>query len=485
MIIPDIKVVYYRKINILKGFIIALIIFLFFPGCQAKSVFLKPFPAEGSDRGEVFLYTQPFPQEADRLVFNIKEIFAMKDDGMAIPLFISLAEFKCRDIKRQRLVATGDMPPGYYTGLSFKVRDASLEVEEGVASLLVPDEPVKIDFPFQISTGKSNVISLSFNYIQSIKNRFKFSPSFSIFIPGKPLAGLTGYVTNYASDNLMVFDKKAMQVVGVIATGRGPNGIALNQRLRRAYVALSSDDAIDVIDVTAEEVINRIRLNTGDNPQEPALTPDGRLLLTANSGSNTVSVIDPIGFIELSRINVGNSPNSILIDPAGRRAYVFNTLSNTISVIDIANKSIAATISTEPGPLRGQFNRQGDKLYVIHELSSYLAVINPLSLTVTNKIYVGMGMRVIKLDTKTNMFYMSKKHGSMVEVYDPLSSIPIDYIKTDGDTAYITIDGEENNLYLTIPETKTLMIVNTVSKKIVSKIDVGESPYWVTMMGER
>src|SRR4030067_1454585 len=149
MIIPDIEVVYYRNISILKGFIITLTIFLFFSGCQAKSVLLKPFPAEESGGGEVFLYTQPFPQEADRLVFNIQGIFAVKDDGMAIPLSISLTEFKCRDIKRQRLVATGRVPPGRYTGLSFKVRDASLEVEEGVASLLLPDRPGKIAFSFQ------------------------------------------------------------------------------------------------------------------------------------------------------------------------------------------------------------------------------------------------------------------------------------------------------------------------------------------------
>ncbi len=469
----------------MKGSIITLVIFLIFSGCQAKSVFLKPSPAERSEEAEVFLYTQPFPQEADRLAFSIEKIFAVKDDGTAIPLSTSLSEYKGRDIKRQRLVATGSIPPGHYAGLSFKVRGASLEVEEGVASLLVPDEPVKIDFPFQVSTGRPSVISLIFNYTQSVKAGFRFSPSFSIFIPEKPLAGLLGYVSNYASDNLMVFDKKAMQVVGVIATGRGPRGIALDQRRRRAYAVLSDDDAVEVIDVTAGEIINRILLHTGDNPQEPALTPDGSLLLTANTGSDSVSVIDPLGLIELSRINVGNSPHSISIDPAGKRAYAFNTLSNTISVIDIANKSAVATLSTEPGPLRGQFNRNGDKLYVIHELSSYLTVIDPLSLTVLDRIYVGMGMEAVKLDTNTDTFYVSKKHSAAVEVYNPFSPLPVDYIKTDGDTSHITIDGEENNLYLTIPEAKTVIIVNIVSKKIVTKIDVGEGPYWVTMMGER
>ncbi len=469
----------------MKGSIVTLIIFFIFSGCQATSVLLKSSPAERSEGAEIYLYTQPFQQEADRLTFGIEGIFALQDNGTASPLSLSLSKFNGRDIKRQRLVATGSIPPGRYTGLSFKVRDASLEGEEGAASLLVPEGPVKIDFPFSVSSGRPSVISMAFNYKQSVKTGFRFSPSFSIFMPEKPPANLLGYVANYASNNLTVFDKKALQVVGVIATGRGPRGLALDQKLRRVYAALSADDAVEVIDVTAGEVLSRILLHSGDSPQEPALTPDGRLLLTANTGSDTVSLIDPLSLIELSRVDVGKGPNSIVVDPSGKRAYVFNAVSGTMSVIDLANKSVAATISTEPGPLRGQFNRQGDKLYVIHELSSYLTVIDPLTLTVLNRFYVGRGIVSLKFDTGTGMFYIGKKYEDMVEVYNPFSFIPIDYIKTGGGTAYITIDGEENNLYLTVPETKTVTIVNIVSKKIVSKIDVGESPYWVTMMGER
>jgi YVTN family beta-propeller protein len=68
------------------------------------------------------------------------------------------------------------------------------------------------------------------------------------------------------------------------------------------------------------EVVNRLRLNSGDRPRELALTPDGRTLLCVNTGSNTVSFIDPGSFIEVGRINVGKNPNSILIDQTGRRA---------------------------------------------------------------------------------------------------------------------------------------------------------------------
>jgi hypothetical protein len=49
----------------------------------------------------------------------------------------------------------------------------------------------------------------------------------------------------------------------------------------------------------------------------------------------------------------------------------------------------------------------------------------------------------------------------------------------------MTIDGEEGNLYLVNEDKKSLMVNNLVRKRIVFEMDVGEGPYWVTMMGER
>jgi len=465
-----------------KRLILVLAFFLFLSGCQPALLKLRPALEE---EGEVLLYTEPFPQEADRLRFNIEGILAIMGDGKEFPLSVSLRELKARDLKRQRLLASGQLPPGPYLGFSFKVNKAFLKVEEGEANLLVPEVPVRIDFPFQVNRKKGSVISLTFRYSESISGGFSFSPVFSMVIPAKPILSLTGYVTNLSSNNITVFDKRLRKALAVIVTGRGPAGMAFDQRLGRAYVALSGDDRIDLIDITAGEVINQIRLNTGDQPQELALTPDGKILLVANRGSNTVSLIDSFSLLELKRVDVGKEPHSILIHPNGTRAFVFNTLSSTISVIDIPNKAVAATISTDPGPLRGQLNRRGDRLYVIHEWSSYLTVLDPSSLSVSRRFAVRMGMTSIKVDTQTDLIYMGRARDTVVEVYDPFSFVAVDSINTGGSITYVTIDGDENYLYLLNSDMKSLMFSSLLRKRIISEIDVGEGPYWVSMMGER
>jgi YVTN family beta-propeller protein len=452
-------------------------------GCQAAVSTVRP-PLE--EEGEVYLYIQPFPQEAYRLRFKIVEISALSAEGREFPLSVSLRELKGLEMKRQRLLASGQLPPGPYVGFSFRVKDANLKIEEGEATLLVPETPARIDFPFSVAKKKSYLISLVFKYRESIREGFSFSPVFSIFIPTKPITSLIGFVTNGASNNITVFDKNLGQVVAMIATGRGPAGMALDQTRRRAYVALSGDDTIAVVDVTSVDVIESLRLHTGDHPQEVALTPDGRLLLSANRDSNTVSIIDPVSLLELTRINVGNGPNSVLIDPTGRRAYVFNRLSSIISVIDIPNKALVTAVSTDAGPLRGQFNRKGDRFYVINEWSSYLTVFDAASLTVLGRFTVmRVGLDAIKVDTMTDFIYLGRRNDTLVEMYDPFSFVRVDFIQTPAGVTYMTIDGETNNLYMVSPEIKAVMISNLVSKKTPSEIDVGDGPYWVTLMGER
>lgn len=457
------------------------LLFLGSLGCQATlSKFLPPLEEEG----EVYLYMQPYPQEAERLRFTLEQVFAISSDGNEVPFDISLHEIKWSDVRRQRLLAFGRIPVGSYTGFSFKIKKATLKGEEGESDLHIPEVPVRSELNFSVSRKTGYVLSLAFKYKESIGAGFSFIPVFSVSILAKPILSLVGYVSNMGASNLMVFDKKATQVTGIIPVGRGPAGMALDQRGRRLYVANSGDNEILVIDILADQITNRIRLSTGDRPMELALTPDGKTLISINPGTNTVSFVDPFSLLELNRINVGNGPRSILIDPAGKRAYVFCTLAGTITVLDIANRAVITTFSTDPGPLRGDFSPAGDNLYVIHELSSHLAVVDPVSFRILRRYSIGPGMISIKVDSRTGLVYIGRSNDVFVGVYNPLSFVAVDLIKTGGTVNYMTIDDEENNLYMVSAELKRIIVSNLVRKKILYEIDVAEAPYWVSVMGE-
>ena len=450
-------------------------------GCTAQSALVRPVLEED---GELLVYLQPLPQEAELLNFSLEEIAAVTDGGEARPLRLLTQEIQGSGVRRQRFLASGILPPGQYDGLSFKVKTAFLRGEEGPSALLASEEPVTIGFPFRIHKRKAALLCLDLSYKKSVEGGFRFSPGFSIFVPPPPPIGVVGYAANTRSNNITVFDRMEREVVGVIATGMGPRGIAMGRHSRRAYVVLAEDDAVEVIDTEAGEITDRIRLHTGDEPQEPALTLDGEFLFTANAGSDTVSVIDTSSLIEVKRIPVDRGPRSILLGRDGKRAYVFNARSDTISVIDVASRSLAATITTVSAPVRGQFNRNGDRLLVIHENSPYLSVVDPITLSLRDRVYVGIGMSAIKVDTDTDLPYIGRSPDTL-EILDSLSLFPLEVIPAGGRISYLTIDGKENSLYLVLPERRVLSVMNLISRELVPAIDVGEGASYVTFSGER
>jgi YVTN family beta-propeller protein len=478
-----------------------LLVLLILCGCQTVAV--KTFPVL-EDEGEVFVYLQPSSHEVDRLSFSLTGLAALREDGAQFPMSLAMNEFIGKDMTRQRLIAAGRLPAGRYSGFLVTIKGATLKAERGEVKLIVPETPQKRDFLFKVEKKRARVVTLALNYAESRPNEFTFDAMFFITSPSHPLAEVLGYVANTGRNTITVFDKMHLQAMDVIATGDAPRGIALDPRLRRAYVVLSGDDTVEVLDLNDQSVIARVMLQRGDDPQEAVLTPDGQTLLVADAGSDTVSVIDTLSLVEVNRISVANttalpdisrtssgrSPRSLVIDRTGRKAFVFNSLSDNISVIDISSRQtsdwqVIGTIATGPEPVRGQFNRAGDRLYVIHEMYPYLLAIDPASFSVVKRVLLGTGAISLKVDTRTDLIYVGKRNDSVVTIYDPFSFSPVYSIPTGGTAGFMTIDNETNNLYLVVPGRKVLMVVNLASRKPVTEIDISELPAWVTVMGER
>jgi YVTN family beta-propeller protein len=467
-----------RQIN--HTFIVLLLSLL--AGCVPARIAPKPALTE---MGELIIYLQPLPQEAQRLRFGVEGIYAIPTDASEIPLSLSVHELRGVDLTgRQKLLATGTLPPASYKGLAIKFKNAFVQSEEGEIALLIPEEPLLVPLVFEMVRRKALTLFLTLNPSGAITSAIHFTPGFSLKKPGRILINLTGYVSNSDSNLVSVFDKQTTRVVNTIATGWGPKGMALDQKRARAYVAISRDDAIEVYDVFKGDMINSLRLNLGDEPIDLALTPDGRTLVSVNHSSNTLSIIDPISMFEITRVQVGQGPTSVAVDPSGFKAYVMNTSSSTISVVDLTQRTVSVTIGVEGSPLQGAFNPAGDNLYVITRDTANLLVIDPSRLTLIRKIFVGTGALSLKVDFSTGLVLVGKKFGGEITVVEPSSSMFIDTIEVKGKAAFMTIDRQEHTLFVILPGKRLLQKINLTSKRIVAEIDLYQGAYQVVVMGE-
>ena len=438
------------------------------------------------DRGEAIIYLQPMPQEANPLNFTIARIFALPAEGEPIELWpVFNAINGAQLVGLQKHLAGGVLPPGVYSGLALQIQKALIMTPEGEVALFVPPQPIVVNHPFTITRQSAQALFLSFNPAKFITDEVQFTPVFSLAAPGRVLTNLTGLVTNADANSISVFNTRTMQIVDVIATGQGPQGIVLDQRRARAYVAAARDDAVEVYDIFQGGLIGRIRLNFKDRPVELALASDARTLLSVNQGSNSVSILDARSMFEVARIGVGEGPTSAVIGPSGLRAFVFNSRSSTISVIDLTQRGVAVTIGVEGAPLRGAFNLRGDKLFVISSASPNLTVIDLSRLAVVKTIFIGMGAVSITADLQLDQIFVGKQIGQEVVVIDPQSLVFVDTIAVGGNPVYLAIDSQERSLFAALSDRRILQKVDLTSKKIIARVEVDQGAFAVAVMGKR
>ncbi len=447
-------------------------------------VLMVPAAARAADGG-VYLYLQPLPPEASRLAFTVASVSAVSGDGTAYPLTLNLAAVGGAASGRQRLLASGRLPAGSYSGFTVTFTRAALKNASGETALALPEAPVRLDLQLGVTGGHSSVVWLSLKYAESVQGPSTFSPAFTVVVPAKPIADHAGFVTNTGSNTVTVFDKQIAQAVAVVDTCAGPTGLALDQRRRRLYVACSRDDEIQSIDVATGDVVDRASASPGDRPRELALTPDGNTLVAANTGSNSISFFDTGALSRADHVEVGAGPGSVAVDPTGRRAFVFNTLSSSISVVDIASRTVVASLATEAPPLRGQFNARGDRLYVIQERSPYMMVFDPQQLASLARVRLNAPVGAIAVDHIRGLLAVGSLTQTTVDFYDPNALLPLYTMKTGGGVAYLAIVPDDNRIYMVSPDTRSLVVGRLADRKVVSEIDLGDGPCRVAIMGEK
>jgi YVTN family beta-propeller protein len=211
-----------------------LLLCVFSSSCFSQEV-LSRHKAPLLQEGEVVLYLQPMPQEAQKLRFIIDGIFAIRDDGFESPFILIKDELNGAElIGIQRRLASAILPPGIYSGISIRFKQAFIQTEEGDVALLVANEPIRVKRQFDVTRRNASTLFLSLNAAGNVNAGVRFTPGFSLASSGRVLINLNGYVTNTDSNFISVFNKKTMQVVDTIATGQGPMGLVIDQLRGRA-----------------------------------------------------------------------------------------------------------------------------------------------------------------------------------------------------------------------------------------------------------
>src|SRR5690349_12546669 len=202
------------------------------------------------------------------------------------------------------------------------------------------------------------------------------------------------YVTNERAGTLSVIDPAKQAVVATISLGKRPRGLRPSPDGTRLYVALSGSpiagpgvdestlpppdkkaDGIGVVDLRGDRLEKIIP--GGSDPEQIAVSQDGKLLFVANEDVSQLSVIDSGTGATVASYKVGGEPEGVMVSPDGKFVYVTSEGDGAVFVVDIGAGKVVKTFEVPARPRSIAFLPDGSRAYVTSENGGALSIVDP------------------------------------------------------------------------------------------------------------
>lgn len=149
-----------------------------------------------------------------------------------------------------------------------------------------------------------------------------------------------------------------------------------------AYVTNGGSSTVTVLDVVNVRIDRELRV--GLNPVAVAPSPTRNEVYVVNSGTPTglgsLSVINAENNTVVATLSLHKQPVAIQVDPDGKRAYIANSGANSVSVVDLATRRETAQLGAGEEPVALRLSPDGKTLAVANRKGNSLSLIDPATL---------------------------------------------------------------------------------------------------------
>lgn len=292
-----------------------------------------------------------------------------------------------------------------------------------------------------------------------------------------------------------------------VAGASSPSALAAPAKWERLYVSAEDGNEIVVVDPEAATVVERLAV--GKRPRGMKVSPDGKFLYVALSGSPRAGpgvdesklppgdrAADGIGVVELATGNVlqtyksGQDPESLDLSRDGKTMFVSNEETAEVSVLDIATGKIVHRVAIGREPEGVTLRPDGQVAYVTSEQDSEVAAIDTRTFAVLARIPGGPRPRSIAFTPNGRLAFVTDEMGAMVTVIDALRHRPAGTIKIEPKAktilgprpmgAVISADGKE--LFVSNGRGESVSVIDVARRKQTRIIDgVGARPWGLAL----
>jgi YVTN family beta-propeller protein len=310
------------------------------------------------------------------------------------------------------------------------------------------------------------------------------------------------FVTNEMSGDLTVIDTAARQVVATIPLGKRPRGVRASPDGSTLYVALSGSpmappgtdesklpppdrkaDGIGVVDVRQGRLLRVIP--AGTDPEQLAVSQDGRWLFVANEDAAQTTVLDVTNGQIVGTIAVGGEPEGVDLRPDGKVVYVTSEEDNQISVIDAIAPRLVTSFAAGPRPRSTGFLPDSSRAYISAENGAAVIVVDAMTHRPVHTIQLAgemirpMGV-IASGDGK--LVFVTTGRGKSVVIIDTATNEPVGAVEVGERPWGIAASPDGKTVFTANGPSNDVSFVDVASRSVTARVKVGERPWGVVYL---
>ncbi len=270
-----------------------------------------------------------------------------------------------------------------------------------------------------------------------------------IEIPGRP--GFDGaaivngnlIMTHPAASTVDVFSLAKRRVIAQINDMKGADGIVVDEKGGKAYIANADANEIAVVSTKDWSVQHRIPLKA--SPSSLLLVPELNLLLASNWRDLSVSEIDLTNNGVANTVVLDGRPNSLAFDPTSKRIFVSLEDQNAIALLDPSLKLVKRINLAASQPTGLALDVKSRRLFV--SVRYAVVALDADSGQELNRVAAPAGVDTLWLEPAQNKLYAAA--GGSVLVMSTRGRLEVDREwATDVKGHTVAFDAQKNMLYL-------------------------------------
>ncbi len=260
------------------------------------------------------------------------------------------------------------------------------------------------------------------------------------------------------------------------------------------YVANSGGDTLSIIDPEANRVVGEIKVS--GQPHGIAASPDGKRFYVSSEGQDVLDVVDRATSGMLRRIPLGKRPNNLAITPDGKRVYICIRNESWVDVVDTAALEKVRSIPVGRNPHNVYCTPDGKWMIATSMGDRKLTAINIRTEQPEFEIPLDGIPRPLAIEpgpgpsARRLFVQLSDLHGFVVVDFEArkttgrvlLPEAPADAAPLIPHTLShgIAIAPDHKTLWVTSMLNNSVSVYSLPALKLLGSIPVGNSPDWLT-----